>query len=47
MRNKGKLDIKKLIQAEQQNIAKNIKTNPKNFGNILILKPKVVIKLGI
>ena len=34
MRNKVKLDLKKLIKTEQQNIAKNIKTNPKKILEI-------------
>ena len=40
MRNKVKLDTKMLIQTEQQNIAKNIKTNPKKFWKYINSKIK-------
>ena len=46
MRNKVKLDIKKLIQMEQQNIAKNIMTNPRKFWKYINTKTKGSNKIG-
>ena len=46
MRNKVKLDIKKLIQMEQQNIAKNIETNPKKIWKYINSKTKGSNKIG-
>ena len=46
MRNKVKLDIKKLIQSEQQNIAINIKKNPKKFWKYINCKTKGSNKIG-
>ena len=46
MRIKVKLDIKKLIQTEQQNIAKNMKTNLKKFWKYINSKTKGSNKIG-
>ena len=46
IRNKVKLDKKKLIQMEQQNIAHNVKTNLKNFLKFINSKTKGSNKIG-
>ena len=44
MRNKVKLDIKKVNTNGTAKYSKKYKDKFKTFGNILILKPKAVIK---
>ena len=46
MRNKVKLDIKKLVQTEQQNIAKNIKTIQKKCWKYINSTTKGSNKIG-